>query len=75
MARARHAIERVRDTAHATFERGASVFVKRVAMSSAYTDSVRVEIFDRLERAWQFGRDRNALDHICVGEQLLHMSR
>jgi hypothetical protein len=43
-------------------------------MSSAYADSVRVEIFDRLERARQFGRDRNALDHICVGEQLLHMA-
>ena len=75
MARARHAIERVRDTAHATFERGACVFVKRIAMSSAYADVVGVEIFDRLQRARQFGRDRNALNHICMVEQLLHNSR
>src|SRR5260370_31576501 len=73
--RVRHAIKCVRYTAHAMFERGARVFVPRIAMSAAYPNSVRVKIFDRLERARQFGGDRNALDHIRVLEQLAHSCR
>src|SRR5438105_818816 len=71
-ARARHAIESVRDAAHAVFERRVRVFVPGIAMSSAYADSMCAKTFDRLECSRQFRRNRDAFDHIRVLEQPSH---
>src|ERR1700688_3083677 len=74
-ARVRHAIKCVRRATHATIECRAHIVIPSIAMSAAYADSMRAKTFDRLECSRQFGRNRDAFDHIRVLEQLPHTSR
>src|ERR1700730_9502364 len=70
-ARARHAIESVRHTAHAVGEAGTCLIVPRIAVATAHVDLARAESIDDLECARQLRRQRNALDHVGVLQQSL----
>src|ERR1700732_3052178 len=70
-ARARHAIESVRHTAHAVHEGRARLIVPGIAVATAHADLPRAESLDDLECSWQFGRQRDALDHVGVLQQSL----
>src|ERR1051326_3624468 len=58
-ARTRHAIKRVRDAAHTAFKRRAGIFIPRIAVATAYVDSMCVKTFDRFHCARQFVVEMN----------------
>src|ERR1700693_2895265 len=70
-ARARHAIESVRHTAHAVGEGGARFIVPGIAVATAHADLARAKSVDDFERARQLRRQRDALDHVGVIQQSL----
>src|ERR1043166_750884 len=72
MARARHAVKYMRNTAHTAIECRPRVFIPRIAMSAADTDPARTEDFDRFKCSRQFRRDRHTLQYVRVFEQLPH---
>src|SRR6516165_9321535 len=74
-SRTRHTVKRVRHAAHAMVERGACVFIPGIAVSAANADSMHVKTLDRFERSRQFGRNRDASDHVRVLKQLLRTNR
>ena len=71
-ARARHAIKRVRHTAHTAIECSPGILVSCIAVSAADVDAQPVKSFDCLESSGQFGRDRYTFDQVGMSEQLLH---
>jgi len=74
-ARARHAIERVRDAAHATLKSSARLFIPGVAVATAHIYAAGRESFDRRERARQFRRNRDSPDKIDMFEERFHCLR
>ena len=60
------------DAAHATLKRRARLFVPGIAVAAAHTHAVLRELFNHIECARQFRRNRDALDEIDMFKQFLH---